>query len=64
MFVLFDMFCMFNRLVSETPHKLPEFKGVAIQKASYLSEDPIGSPDLISISYEPDITSSLNHLEP
>jgi len=50
MFVLFDMFCMFNRLVSETPHKLPEFKGVAIQKASYLSEDPIKLPDLISVN--------------
>jgi len=27
-FVLFDMFYMFIRLVSETPHKLPEFRGI------------------------------------
>ena len=38
MFVLFDMFYMFVILVSETPHKLPELRGIAIQKASYLSE--------------------------
>jgi len=30
MFVLFDMFDMFIRLVSETPYKLPESRGIAI----------------------------------
>ena len=66
MFVLFtDTVCSFGlfiRLVSKPPIKLPELRGIAIQKASYLPVDPIGSPDLISVSYEPEI-SSLNHLK-
>ena len=47
---MFDMLCKFIILVSETPYKLPEFRGIAIQKASYSSEGHIRSPNLISIN--------------